>query len=270
LGDRKEFSSLISDVPREALLEAMEEFDKELRDTEEWSAWEQKGTYKYAIVHDGQHYPVKQIISMATGEPKTNFSGGFEANSYVSKRDLSIVALQNGRTEIHDGMEEILAHYSSARANEPFAGHELRSTFKEVSDAVAASGVVSRRPTLIVKPSMGQGNWAAVPWISLLDTRETETTQRGVYCVYLFREDMSGVYLALAQGVTEPKEQYGNVAQTREHLRARAKDLRQHCKELTQHGFGLDNNIDLHTDSALQRRSKPLTRRWWWKNECLL
>jgi hypothetical protein len=67
---------LISDVPRKALLEAMEEFDKELRGTEEWSGWEQKGTYKYAIVHDGQHYPVKQIISMATGEPKTTFSGG--------------------------------------------------------------------------------------------------------------------------------------------------------------------------------------------------
>jgi hypothetical protein len=147
---------LISDVPREALLEAMEEFDKELRDTEEWSGWEQKGTYKYAIVNDGQHYPVKQIISMATGEPKTNFSGGYEANSYVSKRGLSIVALQNGTTEIRDGLEEILAHYASARANEPFGGHKLRSTFKGVSDAVAASGVVRRRPTLIAKPSMAK------------------------------------------------------------------------------------------------------------------
>jgi hypothetical protein len=46
-------SSLISDVPREALLEAVEEFDTELRDTEEWVGWEQKGTYKYAIVHEG-------------------------------------------------------------------------------------------------------------------------------------------------------------------------------------------------------------------------
>lgn len=39
---------MITDVPRAALLEAMEEFDKELRDTEEWSGWEEKGTYKYA------------------------------------------------------------------------------------------------------------------------------------------------------------------------------------------------------------------------------
>jgi hypothetical protein len=126
---------LISDVPRKALLEAMEEFDKELRGTEEWSGWEQKGTYKYAIVHDGQHYPVKQIISMATGEPKTNFSGGYEANSYVSKRGLSVVALQADAPEvdalnIRDGFKAILARYASARANEPFGGNELRSTFK--------------------------------------------------------------------------------------------------------------------------------------------
>ena len=104
---------MIANVPREALLKAMEEFDKELRDTEEWSSWEQKGTYKYAIVHDGRRYPVKQIISMATGESKTNFSGGFEANSYVSKRGLFVVTLQNGTTEvdalnIRDGLEEIL------------------------------------------------------------------------------------------------------------------------------------------------------------------
>jgi len=69
----------IPDVPREALLAAMEEFDKGLRNTEEWSGWEQKGTYKYAIAHEGRRYPVKQIISMGTGESKTNFSGGFEA-----------------------------------------------------------------------------------------------------------------------------------------------------------------------------------------------
>jgi 5-methylcytosine-specific restriction enzyme B len=245
--------SVIPNVSREKLLEAMEEFDKELRDTEEWSSWEQKGTYKYAIVHDGQHYPVKQIISMAAGEPKTNFSGGYEANGYISKRGLRTLPLEDEKDDglgIRDGLEEILANYPSARANEPFKGHELRSTFTGVTHAITAANAVSRRPTLMVKASMGQGNWATIPWISLLDTRETNTIQRGVYCVYLFREEMSGVYLALAQGVTEPKEQYGNAAQAREHLRAHAQDLRQHCENLPQHGFTLDDNIDLHTDGA--------------------
>src|SRR5215212_3704651 len=104
----------------------MEDFDKELRDTKEWSSWEQKGTYKYAIVRDGQRYPVKQIISMATGEPKTSFSGGYEANSYVNKRGLSTVPLESEKANglnIRDDLEEILAHYATARANEPFKGH---------------------------------------------------------------------------------------------------------------------------------------------------
>jgi hypothetical protein len=161
----------------------MEKFDRELRGTEEWLGWEQKETYKYAIVHDDRRYPVKQVISMATGEPKTNFSGGFEANNYISKRGLSVTDLQSGEPagdglSISDGLKAILAHYASARANEPFGGNELRSTFKGVTEAIAASAALRRRPTLMVKPSMGQGHWAAVPWISLLDTRETGTTSK--------------------------------------------------------------------------------------------
>jgi MrcB-like, N-terminal domain/AAA domain (dynein-related subfamily) len=247
---------MLPNVSREKLLEAMETFDKELRDTDRWADWEQKGPHKYAIEYEGFRYPVKQIIRTATGE--TDFSGGYEANNYVSKRGLHVVTLQKGETEaedmnIRDGLEEILTHYGAARANEPLTGHVLRLTFKGVSDAIAATGVVSKRPNLLGKLSMGQGVWAAIPWIALLDSRETHSIQRGVYCVYLFREDMSGVYLTLAQGVTEPKQRYGNVKKAREHLRARAKNLRQHCKELAQHGFALDDNIDLHTDAPLGR-----------------
>jgi hypothetical protein len=192
---------------------------------------------------------------MATGEPKTNFSGGFEANAYVSKRGLSVVSLQSGTTvvdslTIRDSLEAIMTRYASARANEPLGGNELRSTFKGVSDAIATSGAVSRRPTVVVKPSMGQGNWAAVPWISLLDTRETGTTQRGVYCVYLFRQDMSGVYLTLNQGVTEPKNRLGKV-KAHEFLRQNAADLRRLCGGLLEHGFRLDEEINLSADSGL-------------------
>ena len=100
---------------------------------------------------------------------------------------------------------------------------------------------------------MGQGSWATIPWVVLLDTRETNTTQRVVYCVHLFREDMSGVYLTLAQGLTEPKEQYGSIAQAREHLRALAENLRQYSENLSQHGFALDDKIDLHTAASESR-----------------
>jgi hypothetical protein len=59
---------------------------------------------------------------MAAGEPKTNFSGGYEANSYISKRGLRTLPLEHEKDDglgIRDGLEEILANYSSTRANNP-------------------------------------------------------------------------------------------------------------------------------------------------------
>lgn len=152
---------------------------------------------------------------------------------------------------IREGLEAILAQYATARASQPFAGHPIRSTFEQVTVALAATDAVEKRPTLKLKASIVLGKWTTVPWIALLDTRETDTFQNGVYCVYLFREDMSGVYLTLAQGVTELKEQYGGDAKAREQLRYRASNLRQWCEGLDQHDFALDGGIDLHTKGAL-------------------
>jgi len=60
----------------------------------------------------------------------------------------------------------------------------------------------------IVEGSVGKGNWAAIPWIAVMDKTVTTSTQRGYYIVYLFSEDMKRVYLTFAQGVTEtPKEE---------------------------------------------------------------
>ena len=61
---------------------------------------------------------------------------------------------------------------------------------------------------------MGQGNWARVPWIAVLDPRETDSTQHGTYPVILIPESLDGVYLTLAQGVTELKQQLGRPGPT--------------------------------------------------------
>jgi MoxR-like ATPase len=55
----------------------------------------------------------------------------------------------------------------------------------------------------VVTGSVGQGNWASVPWIAIMNRKITASTQRGYYIGYLFSEDMRSVYLTLAQGVTE-------------------------------------------------------------------
>ena len=55
----------------------------------------------------------------------------------------------------------------------------------------------------VVTGSIGQGNWAAVPWLAIMNKDITKSTQSGYYIVYLFSEDMERLYLTLAQGVTK-------------------------------------------------------------------
>lgn len=52
------------------------------------------------------------------------------------------------------------------------------------------------------KGSSGNGRWVTVPWIGIFDNRITNSARKGFYIVYLFKADMSGVYLSLNQGWT--------------------------------------------------------------------
>ena len=61
---------------------------------------------------------------------------------------------------------------------------------------------VQSRPDLLVNISVGQGNWAAVPWIALLNTRITQSTQEGVYVVFLIATELDRIFLTLNQGTT--------------------------------------------------------------------
>jgi hypothetical protein len=45
-----------------------------------------------------------------------------------------------------------------------------------------------------------------------MDEQETKSTQRGTYVVFLFSEDLSGVYLTLNQGITEVIKSQGHTA----------------------------------------------------------
>ena len=58
-----------------------------------------------------------------------------------------------------------------------------------------------------VSGSVGQGNWASIPWIAIMNKDITVSTQRGYYIVYLFSEDMERLYLTFAQGVTETSKE---------------------------------------------------------------
>lgn len=121
------------------------------------------------------------------------------------------------------GLKRVLQEYPPA-TKEPFAKHPLaifiRRTFADQVSALVRADA----PSLEVKGSAGQGVWARGPWIGVFDPLVTTSAQSGYYVCYLFKEDMSGVYLSLTQGMTEAKKNYKADAKTS--LLARAQNFR--------------------------------------------
>ena len=107
-------------------------------------------------------------------------------------------------------IENILNSYQEARATSKFSGgHPIYQLFGELKDEITNLESISNNKNLFVKFSCGQGNWAAIPWVAIMDKRETTSTMRGTYIVLLFGESGEGCHLKLAQGVTDLKDQYG-------------------------------------------------------------
>lgn len=75
----------------------------------------------------------------------------------------------------------------------PSAGTFIR---QELRDAIG-SIISENYPNYIILGSAGAGNWANVPWLSILNPLITKSTQDGIYIFYLFRADGAGVYLSL-------------------------------------------------------------------------
>ncbi len=115
---------------------------------------------------------------------------------------------------IHDGLNRILTEWPKEKQR-PFADNPLAQFIRTDFAHEIATVVHQINPDLKVKGSAGQGNWADVPWIAILNPRITTSIEEGVYPVFLFRADATGVYISLGQGTTEPIERLGrNEAET--------------------------------------------------------
>lgn len=79
---------------------------------------------------------------------------------------------------------------------------------------------------VVVKGSAGQGRWTAIPWVAILDDRETDTVHEGVYVVYLFEPQFDRVSLTLNQGVKRAREEYGS-REAKQRLQETANKIRE-------------------------------------------
>ncbi len=104
-------------------------------------------------------------------------------------------------TNLRNQFLHIMNNYIKAR-QQSFAGNPMGSVLRnEVPNEIRSLPFI--HSTYTVTGSVGQGNWAIVPWVAIMNNAITTSTQRGYYIVYLFSEDMKQLYLTLAQGVTE-------------------------------------------------------------------
>ena len=92
---------------------------------------------------------------------------------------------------------------------EQFTEHPTANLFRKELKQEIEHIVKQTFESFDVKASVGAGNWANVPWISILNPAITSTTQDGIYPVYLFNADGSGFYLSLNQGTTIPTQNFG-------------------------------------------------------------
>ena len=147
---------------------------------------------------------------------------------------------------IQKGLETFLETFPSIRSSVAFGQHDhLKNELNQIRSAMEALPALRSHPRVRVSWSLGQGNWERVPWIALMDERETTSTQRGIYGAFLFPEDMSGVYLTLNQGVTTTINEHGR-SDGRKILRDRAQAIRSSVRaDLS--SYSLDDGIKLST-----------------------
>ncbi|WP_207843023.1 MrcB family domain-containing protein [Williamsia soli] len=202
---------------------------------------------------DGREYDPKAIAGVAYGldHPdegtlkNTEFNGGVQLRSAYQPAGFDVVLrTTEGESVLQNLLESFMAEYGDAKLEKFGGSHPVVATLRSLEQHIAQSGPLSARPNVKVKYSAGQGNWAAAPWIALLDGRITSSTQSGVYPVLLFREDMSGIYVTVAQGTQELKKSgkdhmLKELAATATRVRALA------TNELTDRSFAFDDSIYL-------------------------
>jgi len=140
----------------------------------------------------------------------------------------------------------VLKEWQSASSSQ-MRGHPLADRFRTQLKSAVEEIIKDGFPGFVVKASPGAGNWANVPWVSILDPDITRSTQDGIYPVYLFKADASGVYLSFNQGTTRPTELLG-APRAREHAAAVANAILKAVPALVTWG---EREIDLRAATNL-------------------
>lgn len=161
-------------IGRQHVEAAIQEIDRNGTPTEREST-------KFDLICGGKRYPPKYALSLAgkfatgTALDPSQFSGGSETNEFLKSLGFEIVP--RGPSTLGELLEKILQDYPAARTSGKFGkDHELWSVFSNLEKALSETKSVRALPTLRIKWSVEQGNWAKVPWMA----SDNESILRGI------------------------------------------------------------------------------------------
>lgn len=145
----------------------------------------------------------------------------------------SVIKASSNDLEIAEKFQYVLSEYLSSRT-QPLKGHKLGDYVRKDLVEVIEKETPLDRGRYFVMGSVGQGQWAEVPWVSIFSRDITTTATRGYYIVYLMKADMTGFYVSLNQGWSFFRDKYGT-KKGREKVKKTASIVRNHLNTLPFH-----------------------------------
>lgn len=140
--------------------------------------------------------------------------------------------------------------------DEKIKGHPLvKYAEKDSVLEIASILQIDQHDEMYVKTSLGEGNWANIPWIAIPNKLVTHKTTEGYYPVYLWSADMSEVYLCMGQGVTKIKEDFGK--EWKKTLQSRSQIIRSRIPEFKDRFKLTSFNLGGHTALAKRYEEAP-------------
>lgn len=115
--------------------------------------------------------------------------------------------MSNTSAELADILKKAIDEYPVNQIGEGLSHNPARDAIegelpKRIKSLVSSDEIE-------VQSSTGKGRWTSIPWVAVMDPRQTDRIQEGVYVVYLFEPQENRVSLTLNQGVTKLKNERG-------------------------------------------------------------
>lgn len=160
-------------------------------------------------------FSVSKLSKIENGIQMPTVSDFEVFSEYFGVPITSLLAAEKVRTDtVSSGnlVEKFLevAKLYAAEDRENFAGSSIGKIITKDIPLILNKEANINPTRFLVVGSIGKGQYAEIPWISVFNKSITESATKGIYIVYLYTADMKGIYLSLNQGYTYFKDSFGS------------------------------------------------------------